>query len=471
MDTQMPFDTSRPPRAATPGANAYNPTYDPLVSPPGRGQDYAPTYWVASAGEPPEDDGPIQGDVDADMVIVGSGFTGLSAALTLARDFGVRAVVLEANRVVWGCTSRNGGQGQNASGRLYRSQWIERWGLDTARRLDAEIREGFEYWKSLVAQVDCDAQPGGHLYTAHRQKKMAFLQNEARVMREVFGYDTKILSKADLRERYVDDHEAVGAMHEPDGVGVHPLKLAYGYLRQARALGVRVHPSSPVLGWRVENGVILLETPGGVVRARRVAFATGGYTAQGVNPLLDNRIMPVLSNSLVTRVLSPAEREAAGLKSTVFITDTRTLRFYYRLLPDGRMQIGSRSALRGADAQHPRHLALLREGLARKFPALRGVDVAYSWWGWVDVSHDMMPRVTQPDPALPVYYAFGYGGNGVAFSAHAGKRLAERMMGKDGLAWDLPIYDSPLPGHLFAPFRRIGQGLLYRWYHLRDEHL
>ncbi|HCW20109.1 NAD(P)-binding protein, partial [Achromobacter sp.] len=96
MDTQMPFDTSRPPRAATPGPNAYNPTYDPLVSPPGRGQDYAPTYWVASAGDPPEDDGPIQGDVDADMVIVGSGFTGLSAALTLARDFGVRAVVLEA---------------------------------------------------------------------------------------------------------------------------------------------------------------------------------------------------------------------------------------------------------------------------------------------------------------------------------------------------------------------------------------
>jgi glycine/D-amino acid oxidase-like deaminating enzyme len=471
MDTQMPFDTSRPPRAATPGPNAYNPTYDPLVSPPGRGQDYAPTYWVASAGDPPEDDGPIQGDVDADMVIVGSGFTGLSAALTLARDFGVRAVVLEANRVVWGCTSRNGGQGQNASGRLYRSQWIERWGLDTARRLDAEIREGFEYWKSLVAQVDCDAQPGGHLYTAHRQKKMGFLENEARVMREVFGYDARMLGKAELRERYVDDHEAVGAMHEPDGVGVHPLKLAYGYLRQARALGVRVHPSSPVLGWRKENGVILLETPGGVVRARRVAFATGGYTAQGVNPLLDNRIMPVLSNSLVTRVLSPAEREAAGLKSTVFITDTRTLRFYYRLLPDGRMQIGSRSALRGADAEHPRHLALLREGLARKFPSLRGVDVAYSWWGWVDVSHDMMPRVTQPDPALPVYYAFGYGGNGVAFSAHAGRRLAERMMGKDGLAWDLPIYDSPLPGHLFAPFRRIGQGLLYRWYHLRDEHL
>ena len=335
------------------------------MSPPGQGQDYAPTYWVATAGSPPQDDGPVNGDMEVDVAVVGSGFTGLSAALTLARDYGVRAVVLEANRAVWGCTSRNGGQGQNASGRLYRSQWIQRWGLDTARRLDAEIREGFEYWKSLVAQVDCDAQPGGHLYTAHRQKKMAFLENESRVMREVFGYDTRMLSKDQLRERYVDDHEAVGALLEPDGVGVHPLKLAYGYLRQARALGASIHPSSPVLGWRAQNGAYLLQTPGGTVRARRVAFATGGYTAQGVNPLLDNRIMPVLSNSLVTRALSPAELEAAGLKSTVFITDTRTLRFYYRLLPDGRVQIGSRSAVHGADAQNPRHLALLKAGLAR----------------------------------------------------------------------------------------------------------
>jgi len=450
-------------------ASPYDPRYDPLVSLPGRGQDYAPTYWVATAGAPPEDDGPIAGDVDADVVIVGSGFTGLSAALALARDFGVKAVVLEANQAVWGCTSRNGGQGQNASGRLYRSQWIKRWGVETAKRLDAEIRDGFEYWKSLVEAADCDAQPGGHVYTAHRQKKMAFLENEARVMREVFGYDTRMLDKHALREQYVDDHEAVGAMFEPDGVGVHPLKLAYSYMRAARALGVRIHPSSPVHDCALTQGVYHLRTPGGIVRARRVAFATGGYTAQGVNRLLNNRIMPVLSNSMVTRVLSPAEREAAGLKSTVFITDTRTLRFYYRLLPDGRMQIGSRSAVHGADAPHPKHLDLLRTGLARKFPALRNVEIDYSWWGWVDVSHDMMPRIAQPDPTQNLYYAFGYGGNGVSFSAQAGRRLVQRLMGQDGVDWNLPIYNSPLPGHLFAPFRRLGQSLLYRWYYLRDE--
>ena len=131
-----------------------------------------------------------------------------------------------------------------------------------------------------------------------------------------------------------------------------------------------------------------------------MAFATGGYTAQGVNPLLDNRIMPVLSNSLVTRALSPAELEAAGLKSTVFITDTRTLRFYYRLLPDGRVQIGSRSgSMAPTRRTAPPGLAQGRAG-ACSVAARRGRD--YSWWGWVDVSHDMMPRVTQPDPAQQV---------------------------------------------------------------------
>jgi taurine dehydrogenase large subunit len=138
------------------------------------------------------------------------------------------------------------------------------------------------------------------------------------------------------------------------------------------------------------------------------------------------------------------------------------------LLPDNRVQIGSRSAITGQDAPNARHLDLLVNGLYRKFPALRGIQIDYSWWGWVDVSHDMMPRVFQPDPKETVYYALGYGGNGVSYSAQAGRRLAERIAGK-GAQQTLPIFNSPLPGHMFAPFRRLGQRMLYHWYYLRDE--
>lgn len=461
----------------------YDSRYDPLVaSHPGHGSQYAPTYWVGTAGTPPEDDGPITGDVDADVVIVGSGFTGLATALFLAREHGIKAMVLEANQTAWGCTSRNGGQGQNASGRMTRSQWISRWGMETAKRLDAEIREGFETFRSLVALVpECEPQDGGHLYIAHRASKMEFLRNEARLMREVFGYDAQMLNAQEVRERYVDDKECHGALHEPDGMGVHPLKLAFGYVRMARELGVKIHPASPVIGFSESNGRYHLRTPGGTVSARAVGFATGGYTSKGLHPSLNARIMPILSNSMVTRPLTQSELDATQFRTREIVTDTRTLRFYYRLLPDRRVQIGSRSAITGADAPNPKHMAVLVEGLERKFPALKGIDIDYSWWGWVDVSHDMMPRITQPDAKQQVFYALGYGGNGVAFSAHAGRRLAQRIAGQRLPQFDLPIYNAPLDypfmfndprlpqSRLFAPVRRIGQRMMFHWYHLKDE--
>ena len=456
--------------AATGPMNAYDPAYDPLVSPgPGTNQAYAPTYWAATAGPPPEDDGPIRADTDADVVVIGSGFTGLATALFLAREHGIKATVLEANQLAWGCTSRTGGQGQNATGRLYRSQWIERWGMDVARRLDAEVRFGFDTFLSLVNEIDCDPQPGGHLYIAHREKKMAFLRNEVQVMRQHFGYDARLLTAQEVRSQYCGDQEAAGAMHEPLGTCVHPLKLAYGYHRLARQLGVKIHTGSPVTGWRTQGGVHHLQTPGGVVRARAVGVATGGYTGPGPFAGLKNRVMPILSNSIVTRPLTAQELADTGFQTHQAITDTRTLRHYYRLLPDMRVQIGSRSAITGADASRDAHYRSLLEGLYRKFPPLRGIQIDYSWWGWVDVSHDMMPRVVQADPAQQVFYAMGYGGNGVSFAAHAGRRMAERIAGLPNPVADLPIYNSPLPGHLFAPFRRLGQRMLYQWYALQDE--
>jgi len=462
----------------------YNPHHDPLVAPhAGRGQAYAPTWWVASAGASPPDDGPVMQDIDCDVAIVGSGATGLATALFLAREHGIQAVVLEANQVAWGCSSRSGGQGQNASGRLKRSQWVARWGREVALKLDAEIREGFETFRGLTREIDCDATDGGHLHVAHRPKMVPLLARECQVMREVFGYGTSMLSAEQLQREHCNDRDAAGAMHEPDGIGIHPLKFSFGLMRQARQLGVRVHTASPVTSMHVDGDRHVLATPLGRVRARRVALCTGGYGGQRFSPQLRNRVMPILSNSVVTRALTPAERAAAGLHTHTFLTDTRTLRFYYRLLKSAqgdRLQIGSRSAITGADATDPRHLKLLTDAIARKFPPLAGIALDHSWWGWVDVSHDMMPRIVQPDAHRNLWYALGYGGNGVSFSTHAGRRLAERVAGRDAgrEVFDLPIYRSELPypnvlgrveHQAFAPFRRLGQRALYHGYWLRDE--
>ncbi|MCK8787019.1 FAD-binding oxidoreductase [Roseomonas sp. NAR14] len=452
-----------------PTAQPYDPRYDPLVdATPGRNRAYAPTYWVATAGTPPADDGPVDRDMDVDVAIVGSGFTGLSCALFLAREHGIRATVLEANRVAWGCSTRNGGQGQNASGRLTRTQWIARWGEDVAKSLHAEILEGFETFAALTREIDCDPQPGGHLYIAHRRRTLEKLRAQSEVDNRVFGYATRVMDADELRRDWVDEAGAAGALHEPLGIGVHPAKLAFGYLAAARAAGARVHTASPVVEVTREGAGFRLRTPGGTVRARAVAFATGGYTGQGLHPRLRSRIMPILSNSVVTRKLTADEIGALNFRTRQVITDTRTLRYYYRLLPDDRLQIGSRSAITGADAENATHLRVLTDGLAAKFPPLRGIRLDHSWWGWVDVSHDMMPRIVRPDPAAPLFYAMGYGGNGVSYSAQAGRRLAALVAGRP-LPERVPIFRGELPGHPFAPFRRIGQRILYRVYQRRDE--
>lgn len=127
MSTAQHFQGHSAPSSSRPADTRYDPQYDPLVMPtPGAGRDYAPTYWVASAGTPPPDDGPVLRDMEVDVAVIGGGSTGMSTALYLAQDHGIGAVVLEANQTAWGCSSRSGGQGQNASGRLTRSQWIAR---------------------------------------------------------------------------------------------------------------------------------------------------------------------------------------------------------------------------------------------------------------------------------------------------------------------------------------------------------
>lgn len=406
--------------------------------------------------------------MDADVVVIGSGYTGLSCALHLAKDHGIRATVLEANNVAWGCSTRNGGQAQISSGRLKRSQWIQRWGLDVAKRLHAEIGEAFDVFRDLIKDIDCEPQDGGHLYIAHKPDRMPALVAESKLLNETFGYGTRIIPRDELRRDFVYDQEAAGALHEPDGIGVHAAKLAYGYAKKARALGAKIHTSSEVIDWTTRGGAHYLRTPGGTVKARAVAIATAAYTPHGLHPLTRHRLMPILSNSIVTRPLTANELKACQFKTKLVLTDTRTLRHYYRLLPDNRVQIGTRSSITGADAVNDVHLAALKEGLYRKFPVLRGIQVDYSWWGWVDVSHDMMPRIVQPDPSQSIYYSMGYGGNGVMYSAQAGRRMAELVAGKTSPK--LPIFEGALPGRgPLTPFRRIGQRMMYRWYHYKDE--
>lgn len=449
----------------------FDPHYDPLVDQnPGVGIEYAPSYWVATAGEPPADDGQLQTDIDVDVAIIGGGYTGLATAMFLAQEHGIKATVLEANQIGWGCSSRNGGQGHLAWGRLSRSQWIKKWGAKTAKKLHDNTLECFEVFKNITEnpQIDCEPFGHGNLLIAHSDAAMKNIQEESRICNEVFNYETRILEPAEVINDYLNDRECHGALLEPIGIAIHPLKLAYGYARIARQLGAKIHPASPVLHWSSQNNRHTLHTPGGKVHAKVVAIATAGYTSADLHSLTAYRNMPIMANSVVTRVLSSAEIQECGFKSNLIITDTRKLRHYYRFLPDNRLQIGTRSAISGADANNPIHLQVVKDAIAKKFPVLKDIEIPYFWHGWMDISHDMIPRIVQPDPKQQIFYSQGYSGNGVSFSAYASSMLARLIAGKPIKDKNLPIFSSPLPRHFLQPFRRSGQRLLYTYYKYLD---
>ena len=439
--------------------------YDPLRSDsPGEGLPHAPSYWADTAGPEPENDGPLETSIDTDIAIIGAGYTGLSCALHLARDHGVKPVVLEANRPAWGCSGRNGSFTGPSIGRVAISQWEKRWGIDGARALWQEALDGLDTVRTLIDEgdIDCDRQPDGRMKIAHSQHAVSGLEAEVKALKNL-GYEAELLSAEDIARDHFQGQEAHCAMRMPDGFCMHPMKFGYGLTRLARAAGAIIHASSPVMKWEKEGEKHILSTPRGEVRAKHVVFATNGYTNERLHPSLNGGVLPVSSNIIVTSPMSAEEQAACHFVTTDSLTDTKKFLNYFRRLPDNRVMLGSRGPFRegGSDT----HSQWLLESIKRKFPPLQTLKVDYYWGGWVAITFDNMPHVAsaQDDPTL--HYALGYCGSGVTAATQAGKRMAERLGAGREI---LPSMAESLPRFPMAHFRRLGQRLAFQWFRLQD---
>lgn len=431
-------------------------------------QPYVPSYWQATAGPPPADDGPLIDDIDVDVAIIGAGYTGLSAAYELCRASRASVAVVEANLPGWGCSGRNGGFARPAIGRLSWQGWVDKWGRETARTLFAESFEALNTMRSLIdhGQIACDRQPDGWLKIAHTPEQFRRLQEEQRLLANVFGYQARVLDDTELASEHMRANEAHGALQIPDGFAVHPLKVAFGLLAMARQAGAKVYSRSPVSSWIRRDGSHWLQTPKGTIRARQVIIATNGYSTERLHDSLNGRLIPVLSSIVVTRPMTDHELELTGFKTTHILTDTRKLLNYYRKLPDNRIMLGSRGAICDEPAANAGIERVLMTTIRNKFPQLQNISCDYSWAGWVALTTDSMPRIHQAEDDGSVHYAIGYNGSGVSAGVYAGTRLAQQLAGVRPL---FPVLDSSLPKVPFAPLRRIGQRVMFTWYRWQDK--
>jgi gamma-glutamylputrescine oxidase len=367
----------------------------------------------------------LEGEVETDVVVVGAGFAGLSAAIELAQR-GLKVVVVEADRVCSGASGRNGGQVivGFASGQQVFEQQV---GLGAARQAWDMSLEAIDLIDQRIAQfcIDCERK-NGYLYVADSARKGRALDAEMDAMEKSYGLATVRAHGAAVRS-FIDSPRYVASAYETRSGHLHPLKYGLGLAQAALGMGVQIFENTAALSMTQDAGV-RLRTEHGQVRAR-YALLAGNCTLPAIAPRLapdlGARIMPVGTYIVGTAPLEPKLVQRL-IPSGAAACDNNVVLDYFRFSQDARMLFGGRVSY---SARTPARLGqVMAARMAAVFPALKGVPVDFVWGGFVDISMNRAPdfgRVGQN-----VYYLQGFSGHGVALTGLAGKLVAEAMAGE-----------------------------------------
>ncbi len=420
---------------------------------------YPDSYYAASAHPAPPRP-PLEGAAETEICVVGAGFTGLSAALELT-ERGHRVVVVEAAKVGWGASGRNGGQivnGLNASLETIKG----RYGDDTADFVATVVQEGGQIIRDRVARygIACDLKDG-QLFAAFTPRQLRELEEKQALWRR-YGLDNfELLDRAAIGRHVAADAYA-GGMLDRSGGHLHPLNLALGQAAALERLGGIIHEATPVLRIEGLGGPNpLVRTERGEVRAEAVVLAGNAYLGAAV-PEIADRVMPFSTQIMATEPLG--ERARALIPTDVCVEDVRYVLDYYRLSADGRLLWGGGTVYGGTDPADIR--AKLTPNLERIFPALKGVRIDHAWSGNCAISFSRVPQMGRLGPS--VYFAQGYSGHGVVGSHLFGRILAEAVHG-DRSRFDVfaKVPWIPFPGgrRFAVPYSVLGSW----WYGLRDR--
>jgi glycine/D-amino acid oxidase-like deaminating enzyme len=363
-----------------------------------------------------------------DVAIIGGGYTGLSAARCLARQ-GTDVTLLERHAIGWGASGRNGGFVLPG----YKPEMEElyhRLGAERAAAMFQLSLDGIAFLRDLIQQeeIACDFVACGAITLAAKPGHVPALWESGRVLRERLGYQTELLSRAELA-REIGSARYHGGLLDPGGCSLQPAKYVAGLAQAASRAGARLIEEAEVTRVRRDHGGFEVTTGKGVIRAREVLAATNGYTPRALAGLR-RRVIPIGSYQIATKPLDPTLAQRLVPRGRVF-SDTKNLLYYFRLSPDARMVFGGRASF--TPTSHTRSAAILWAGMREVFPQLADTPIDYTWSGKVAYSIDQLPHAGRLDR---LHYAMGYCGHGVALATYLGARMGEVLAGR-GVVPDL----------------------------------
>jgi glycine/D-amino acid oxidase-like deaminating enzyme len=398
------------------------------------------TFWLDTVEMPAAPALPLPQSVD--VAVLGAGFTGLSAARTLAKR-GASVAVLEAETIGWGASSRNGGMVLTGL-KLPVTKLISRYGMEATRRFFAASLASIDCVEQLVREeaIDCNFSRCGHLEVACKPRHFAeFRRNAERIALE-FGHPIRLVPRKALQEE-IGSSVYHGGLVDDSSAGLNPARYVAGLARAALKAGASIfertraetlerESRNAVLGWRIT-------TSSGSFWAHHVFVATSGYTGEAT-PGLQRKIVPIGSYIIATEILSEdLARELSPRNRMIF--DSKNYLYYFRLTPDRRMLFGGRAAFFPETQQTIRRSAeILRRGMVCVYPQLQNTAVEYVWGGTLDFAFDIMPHAGQLDD---LHYSLGYAGHGVAMATYLGSKMAEAICGD---RVENPFADLRFPG-------------------------
>jgi gamma-glutamylputrescine oxidase len=386
--------------------------------------DYPPSWYAATRGEGPVV-APLDGEREAEICIVGGGYTGLSAALHLALA-GRSTVLVEAERLGWGASGRNGGQVH--VGMRREQEWLEtQLGPDDARSLwrialDARVHLG---WLIETHAIACDFTPG-YLHVDHRRRFVAETRAHVDHLRDRYSYPHVRFVDRDEVRALVGSDAYHGGMEDARGGHLHALNFALGIARAAAAAGALLFDRTPAMRITRRGERWRVEMPRGSVTADRVVIACNGYL-RGLAPVVERRVMPINNYVAVTAPLE--EERARGLiRNGHAVSDSRFVVYYFRITPDHRLLFGGGE---NYSWTFPNDIAsFVRPHILRIFPQLGDVALDHAWGGTLAITPNRMPFVRELEPGLIAIA--GYSGLGVVLAPYFGKLVADAIGGDDG---------------------------------------
>ena len=392
-------------------------------------------YWWNSTPRPQLDNTAVPSKTD--VLVVGSGYTGLQCALQTAQA-GRHTTVIDAEDLGWGCSTRNGGQ---ISGEIKPDydQLERRYGGAEARALIGEARTALEWLGGFVDEqgIDCDYQRCGRFVAAHSPRQFGKLVAQARHQPAGLEQPLRIVEPGDQSSE-IDSSYYHGGMVIDSHCSLDPAKYHSGLLERVRASGAEVIGHCAAMNIEANKEGFRVTTAQGVIQARELVIATNGYSGN-LAPWQQRRVIPIGSYMLATEAM-PLERAEKLMPQNRVFSDTRKVVVYFRRSPDGRsLLFGGRVSIYESDPV--KSLPALRQEMLRIFPQLEDVGISHTWMGFVAYTFDDLPHLGKK---AGIHYAMGYCGSGICLASYLGHRLGQQLLGQEeaATAFDKPRFQT-----------------------------